>query len=353
MKQIRYLLISAAVMAFAACSSDVEEQGPRDFSGTKVVPEITIVDQGEAQFTKAYDGTGSTYFKSGDHVGFLLLDKNTRNLYSDTKEIGVLRYTFDGKYWGTYDSYSMTEDYCDVYCFYPYDEGEDHSYDGLWPNSYRTLDTSTNIDYLWGEAKLPAGSSGVNGMTPQVHMRMNHALARVSFRLKRKMAYDPNSNIGKGSVTAFSATCKDKATKAVQQGKTKYCFITGAVNGGITPISNPVPFNTLIGNSIPQAVGSTLGGRDEFMSVVPCKGSIDVNMTIDGQTYAVTVDQDKTGGEFKAGYHYLITLEYTGSEVTFTPGNGDGNGSTGSGSGMEIIPWAPGGNIGVKSISNN
>lgn len=58
MKQIRYLLISAAVMAFAACSSDVEEQGPRDFSGTKVVPEITIVDQGEAQFTKAYDGTG-------------------------------------------------------------------------------------------------------------------------------------------------------------------------------------------------------------------------------------------------------------------------------------------------------
>jgi len=78
-----------------------------------------------------------------------------------------------------------------------------------------------------------------------------------------------------------------------------------------------------------------------------------VNMTIDGQTYAVTVDQDKTGGEFKAGYHYLITLEYTGSEVTFTPGNGDGNGSTGSGSGMEIIPWAPGGNIGVKSISNN
>ena len=106
MKQIRYLLISAAVMAFAACSSDVEEQGPRDFSGTKVVPEITIVDQGEAQFTKAYDGTGSTYFKSGDHVGFLLLDKNTRNLYSDTKEIGVLRYTFDGKYWGTYDSYS-------------------------------------------------------------------------------------------------------------------------------------------------------------------------------------------------------------------------------------------------------
>ena len=93
-----------------------------------------------------------------------------RNLYSDTKEIGVLRYTFDGKYWGTYDSYSMTEDYCDVYCFYPYDEGEDHSYDGLWPNSYRTLDTSTNIDYLWGEAKLPAGSSGVNGMTPQVHM---------------------------------------------------------------------------------------------------------------------------------------------------------------------------------------
>lgn len=344
MKIFRYSFV-AAVLAFAACSSDSEEQLPADYSGVKVSPDITVTDSLQDQFTKAGTGPsntepeGSKYFKAGDHVGFLLLDKNTNQLYNDTKEIGILRYTYDGVYWGTYDSYGMTEDYCRVYCFYPYLESEDHSYDGLWPNSYRKIETASNTDYLWGESVIPSSSSGVNGMTPQVHMRMNHALSRVSFQLKRKLAYDPNSTIGKGAVTSFNAQGFDTSNRSMH-GISKYCFITGNVVTPVTADKNPVSFGTLAGHNIPQAVNSTLGDTKEFMSMVPGTGTIKINLTIDGQKYLVIIPNY----DYQAGYHYLITLEYTGTQISFPDGTGTPGGK------MEIIPWTSGGSIDVKGL---
>lgn len=344
MKIFRYSLV-AAVLAFAACSSDTEEQLPADYSGVKVNPDITVTDSLQGKFTKAGTGqsnTGpesSTYFKVGEHVGILLLDDKTNQLYSDTKEVGVLRYTYDGVYWGTYDAYGMTEDYCRVYCFYPYPDSEDHSYDGLWPNSYRKIETASNTDYLWGESVIPSSSPGVNGMTPQVHIRMNHALCRVSFQLKRKLAYDPNSTIGKGAVTSFNAQGFDASNRSMH-GTSKYCFITGNVVTPVTADKNPVSFSTLAGNSIPQPVNSTLGDTNEFMSMVPGTGTIKINLTIDGQSYLVTIP----AYTYRAGYHYLITLEYTGSQIIFPDGSGATDGK------MKIIPWTSGGSIGVKGL---
>lgn len=340
MKIIRYSLL-AAVLACSACSSDTEEQLAPDYKDVKITPVITVNDESEDQFTKAGE-TGSTYFKAGDHVGFLLLDDKTNGLYNDTKEIGILRYTYDGAFWGTYDSYGMTEEYCRVYCFYPYPESQDHSYDGLWPNSYRKFETASNTDYLWGESVIPNSSQGVNGATPQVHMKMNHALTRVSFQLKRNLVYDPNSNIGKGSVTAFTAQGFDGQNRSMH-GASKYCFITGKVVTPVQADANPVLFASLEGKSIPPAVNSILGGRDEFMTMVPGTGTINVNMTIDGQQYALVIPSYA----YKAGYHYLITLIYKGSEVSFKPGDGSTGGS------MEIIPWKPGGSIDVKSLNTN
>lgn len=337
MNKIKYLLFSAAVLACAACSSEIEEPAPKDFSGKKVMPEITVAEQGSEQITKKGE-TGSTYFKAGEHIGFLLLDENNpSSLYNDTKDIGVLRYTYDGVYWSTYDSYGMTESNCKVYCFYPYPESEDHSYEGTWPNSYRKIETGSNTDYLWGISKMQNGQTGINGMTPQVHMQMQHALTRISFRLKRTMVYDPNSTIGKGDVTAFTAYGYDASNRPVH-GSSKYCFITGKVNTPVTPDNKPVAFNQIAGNSIPQAVGSFLGSRDEYMSAVPFTGTIRVSLTIDGQSYTLTIPSH----QYVAGNHYQITLEYKGSQVVFKPGTGATGGS------MEIIPWTSGGSIGVK-----
>lgn len=343
MKRIRFSLVAAAVLVCAGCSSDPEEQLPKDYSDVKVSPVITVPEIGEEQITKAGEGTSSTYFKSGDHVGFLLLDSKTKQLYNDTKAIGVLRYTYDGTFWGTYDSYGMTEDNCNVYCFYPYPESEDHSYDGLWPNSYRKIETASNTDYLWGESVLPASSPGVNGITPQVHMRMNHALTRISFRLKRSLAYDANSTIGKGNVTTFTAQGFDGSGKSMH-GKSKYCFITGQVVMPVTADPTPVSFKSLAGHSIPPALNSILGGREEFMSMAPGTATIKVNMTIDGQNYTTTIPSYT----YKAGYHYQITLTYKGTEITFKPGTGSGAGDS-----MVILPWTSGGSIGVKGLTDN
>lgn len=324
----------------AACSSDNEDGSNELYR--QMQPLITVKDTPAGNISKAGSGGGgSTYFSVGEHVGFLLVDHTTNGLYSDTKNIGVLRYTFDGKNWTTEDSYVLTGGFARVYSFYPYNASDDHSYDGVWPNSYRSIETSSNTDYLWGISKYTAGNPGINAKAPQVHVQMSHVLCRVSFQLKRAIAYDPSANIGKGSVTAFSAKGVDAGGNSMH-GTSKYCFITGEVQRPVTADKNPVHFSTLAGHSIPTDLNSTLGGSSEFMSMVPGKVSMKVNMNIDGQSYQVTVPQM----DYVAGNHYLITLVYKGSQVELAPDTGTQGGS------MEIIPWASGGNIGVKSLSN-
>lgn len=346
MKHLKYSLAVAALLSLAACSSDPEEPLAPDYSGVKVQPEVSVEQNATSDLTKVQtddgqgDGTGSTYFKVGDEMGFLLIDERTGGLYSDTGETGILRYVFDGTYWATEDSYGMTEDNCRVFCHYPY---QDHTVDGTYPNIYRDLETASNTDYLFGIARTP-DSQSVNGMTPQVHMRMYHVLTRISFQLKRgNIPSIEGNNVGAGHVTAFTAYGHDAQGRSVH-GSTTFNMINGEVVTPVTSDNSPVAFTeTIIGESIPAAAGSTLGDWTEFMSAVPFTGTIDINLTIDGQNYSLTTQSN----EFKAGTHCLITLTYNGSQVVFP--NADGS----QGSAFEIIPWTSGGSIGVKGNNRN
>ena len=329
-------------LALAAALGGCSEEGDPlpDAPATKLNPSVYVVDQGVP--TK-YDPNdlGSTYWQVGDECGFLLLDNTTHALYTDTK--GHIRYRWDGVYWSTEEGYSMNEKYVDVYCFYPFLTTQSATPDGLWPDSWLPVETASNTDYLWGRM-IDHFKDKVNGPNPDVSMEMFHVLARVSFKIKRVLWYDENNNIGKGNVSAFSVTTKQSANSNSLRGAFKYSFITGTPDySTMVYDTNPVEFNTIIGASLPSATGSTIGETTEFMSVIPVSGILTVDLTIDGQSYTVTLDPVN----FQAGYHYVVNLEYTGTEIKFPDATGA------PGSKLEIVPWTSAGAIGVKSMIDN
>ena len=77
------------------------------------------------------------------------------------------------------------------------------------------------------------------------------------------------------------------------------------------------------------------------MSIAPMTGILTVDLTIDGQDYTVTLDPVN----FEAGYHYVVNLEYTGTEIKFPDASGA------PGTKLEIVPWSSAGSIGVKSLN--
>ena len=237
----------------------------------------------------------------------------------------------------------MNENYVDVYCFYPYPTSLSATPDGLWTESWLPVETGSNTDYLWG-TMIDYFKNKVNGPNPDVSMVMYHALARVSFRVKRVLAYNAANNIGKGNISSFKVTTKQSANSKSMRGSFKYSLTNGKLDiSSMSYDDNAVSFSTIAGHSIPQAVGATVGETTEFMSIVPTTGVLTAQLTIDGQSYTVTLDPFT----FKAGYHYVVNLEYTGTQVVFP------NASGATGTKMEITPWTSAGSIGTKNIINN
>lgn len=334
MRGILGILSLAVGFALGGCSDEADPiKVPA--SSAKVRPTIYVVDQ---DVTTKYDPNdlGSTYWKNGDEVGILLLDNASHALYTDTK--GHIRYRWDGSYWSTEQGYSMTENYVDVYCFYPYPTSLSATPDGLWTESWLPVETGSNTDYLWG-TMIDYFKNKVNGSNPDVSMVMYHALARVSFRVKRVIAYDANSTIGRGNVSSFMVTTKQSSNNKSMRGSFKYSLTNGKVDISSMAYDNAaVSFTSIAGHSLPQAVGSTVGETTEFISIVPTTGVLTAQLAIDGQNYTVTLDPYT----FKAGYHYVVNLEYTGTQVLFPSATGA------TGTKMEITPWSSAGTIGTK-----
>ena len=322
----------ALTAALSGCSEEVVPIP--EATDAKVRPTIYVVNEGV--MTKADGDLGSTYWTPGDDVGFLLLDNSSHALYTDTK--GHIRYTWDGSYWSTEEGHEMNAKFVAVYCFYPFPLTLNTVPDGIWTDSWLPVETATNTDYLWG-TMIDYFKNQVNGPNPDVSMVMYHALARVSFRLKRAIDYIPGSTVTTGSCSSFKVSTKQSSNSKSMRGAFKYSLTTGNLSqSSMTYDDNKVAFSSLEGHTLAQTMGSTIGETTDFMSVMPVKGTLTVEMTVDGQSYTVTLDPYT----FKAGYHYVVNLEYTGTQINFVSGTGA------AGSGMEITPWSSAGNINVK-----
>lgn len=339
MKGLFGILSLAVGLALGGCSEDADPiTGPA--SSAKVNPTIYVVDQDVPTKFDPND-LGSTYWTIGDEVGFLLLDKASHALYTDTK--GHIRYRWDGDYWSTEEGYSMNENYVDVYCFWPFPTSLSSTPDGLWTESWVPVETGSNTDYLWG-TMIDYFKNKVNGPNPDVSMVMYHALARVSFRVKRVLAYNESNTVGKGNISSFKVTTKQSGNGQSMRGSFKYSITNGKVNLSATSYdAAAVSFSTIAGHSLPQAVGSTVGETTEYISIVPTTGVLTVQISVDGQSYTVSLDPYT----FKAGYHYVVNLEYTGTQIQFPAATG------GTGTKMEIKPWTSAGSIGTKNIINH
>ena len=317
-----------------ACSADEVPAAPQPAS--RVRPVISVMDEGTGVLTRADGDLSSTYFRAGEDVGFLLLDRSTHGLYTDTQ--GLIRYSYDGVYWSTEEGYAMSDNYVDVYCFYPYPSDRDNTYDGLYPESYLPIETASNTDYLWGTMHSSFVGK-VNGPNPDVSMVMYHALSRISFRVKRQIEFNPNNTVTKGAVSQFTVKTQKNGSVNPMRGSCKYSFITGTINEtGAVYDASPVEFTTIAGHQLGQAVGSTIGEDSEFMTVLPGTGILTIDLTVDGQPYTVTLDPHS----FVAGTHYRVNLVYTGSQVEFPSASGA------AGTAMEIVAWNSGGTLEVK-----
>ena len=220
-------------------------------------------------------------------------------------------------------------------------------------NTNNIISAPGEVDYMWGSGTSATnqpvtsngratGNSGHNG---SVALKMNHALAMVSFRI-----YNDGTYKNTGKLTKIQLKNKNSNTELDNGGTTPKMKISdGTITAGNTPTAvtytrfidddgsgTPSGYTLVkIGSADAEGVvsstsGTSTGGKAEAAAasskfsimVLPVSSkasqNVEVVFTIDGADYPVALGASSNDLTWEKGKNYLYTAKLSGKELSIT-----------------------------------
>lgn len=326
----------AAMVAFTACTNDDEPAGNNNYAA------LSKVSVGINNMTNSRAGITAKNF-TGDNIAigmFLFGPNGVSDAYNETDNNGAMKDPLNIKYYrGVEDDneYFISDNAIilsskegKLYSYYPYSEnaGTDATAIPVKLNSAQgtgisdgTVDAGT-ADYMYSEVV-----SGVCNTTEKVNVKMNHALAMVTFKFVR------NTYTGKGHIELIKLSNKQDGTYVLAGDGTM-----NIVDGTITA--------TTAGAVYCEPKVELPGKEDAteipHMLVYPqatemAAGDVLLTIKMDGVEYEINLPNTLAGGaneayKWEKGNNYVYTLTMTG--------RGFGNGVDGKDDiDVTINPW--------------
>ena len=297
MKATKIMMLAAATLVLAACSS--EEDVIDNSTPVAIQINASIARQGETRTTPNY-ATGETNWEAGDSIGIYVCDSNGRVYVFDKKYVtteGDGTFTYGGTEGEMYD-FPVSTQYCQVIAYYPFDRTEyDWKYD--WSQYTTAVDTKVQtqkLDFL--NAKIEPLKT-----TKTINFTFRHTMSQLVLKIKTDaFAGFAATDVTKGAYFLSGLKHKGERDKA-----RNYAQNMGSVE-------NDWEFSSADANT--PVEDGTDNVRTYRMILFPQDCSTNVitfKATIDGIDYTCTLNPNMKSGN---SYTYTINIKKTGIEVS-------------------------------------
>lgn len=324
MKKCFILMAGVALMsAFTSCSNDDDVIAVADGEGTPLV--IKSVGMEEVG-TKA--GILGTTFSNTAAIGVYLNNGNLNTAYNaDGTTTGTenVSYTKGATNWTWGSNIMLSSTQGTVRAYYPYDS----SYSGHGTDvpvnvsatqtsiSAGTSDVADQKDYMY--ASKVSGISNAKGKSTIDNLKMNHALAMVTFKFKNSTT---NPYVGAGKVSEIKLFNKAPETKAfIKTGAGTMNIDNGSIQ--INASAATAGITTTIAEASQSLKGVTDRAKLPHLLIYPqavqgdvAAGDVRVTVTMDGSKYTLDLPALTGGFEKANNYEYEFTLEGTQLKIT-------------------------------------
>ena len=286
MNAMKYFLLGLA-LAFFACTNEAEPVNNSDHAEAMTVKTDMVSSRNMITDNRFQDGASLGVTLVDNKSGVFTYDGLTEGYYN-------VRYDAHGTYpdqvWTAFDKpiYLSATDGRAV-AYYPYDQQSD---------DFTAIPVKVNnqIDYMYSGWVAP-----LNNLDSEATFNMKHAMSGVRIALKR------GSYTGEGKVTEMSISSLAFGTKGTMDAT------TGLIND-VMPQEEEAIVNTYMMKPVFQPfLVSDADYTNTLLMVVPkngVKGSVDVNIVVDGRTYLVegNFPNPLLGGSI---YTFKLTLDNT------------------------------------------
>lgn len=324
MKHTYLALAGLALMsAFTACSNDDDLAATK--SNQLVVKSVGLSDV----FTKA--GITASAFSGNEQIGVYINNGDLGTKYDhDVDYENILYQATSGTDWTTTQTITLTNIAGTVRAYYPYstDNGVyTPGHDDL-PNNGTAIkmhvastqgtgiaggaaDDPAQIDYMWADPV-----TGVSSSLPDVRLRMNHALAMVSFQFKNSTEV-PYPGVGKiSSIKIYNNTGK----KALQAGAATMNINDGTITLDVTAAPSDISVapdattlkNVTSMNSQPRML--VYPGQATGANTI-AEGDVKAEVVMDDVTFTLSLPAIANGYEPNKNYQYNVTLKGVEMEI--------------------------------------
>lgn len=309
--------------AFTACSNDDDLAATK--SNQLVVKSVGLSDV----FTKA--GITASAFSGNEQIGVYINNGDLGTKYDhDVDYENILYQATSGTDWTTTQTITLTNIAGTVRAYYPYstDNGVyTPGHDDL-PNNGTAIkmhvastqgtgiaggaaDDPAQIDYMWADPV-----TGVSSSLPDVRLRMNHALAMVSFQFKNSTEV-PYPGVGKiSSIKIYNNTGK----KALQAGAATMNINDGTITLDVTAAPSDISVapdattlkNVTSMNSQPRML--VYPGQATGANTI-AEGDVKAEVVMDDVTFTLSLPAIANGYEPNKNYQYNVTLKGVEMEI--------------------------------------
>ena len=324
MKHTYLALAGLALMsAFTACSNDDDLAATK--SNQLVVKSVGLSDV----FTKA--GITASAFSGNEQIGVYINNGDLGTKYDhDVDYENILYQATSGTDWTTTQTITLTNIAGTVRAYYPYstDNGVyTPGHDDL-PNNGTAIkmhvastqgtgiaggaaDDPAQIDYMWADPV-----TGISSSLPDVRLRMNHALAMVSFQFKNSTEV-PYPGVGKiSSIKIYNNTGK----KVLQAGAATMNINDGTITLDVTAAPSDISVapdattlkNVTSMNSQPRML--VYPGQATGANTI-AEGDVKAEVVMDDVTFTLSLPAIANGYEPNKNYQYNVTLKGVEMEI--------------------------------------
>ena len=324
MKHTYLALAGLALMsAFTACSNDDDLAATK--SNQLVVKSVGLSDV----FTKA--GITASAFSGSEQIGVYINNGDLGTKYDhDVDYENIIYQATNGTDWATTQTITLTNIVGTVRAYYPYsaDNGVYTPGNDDLPNNGTAIkmhvastqgtgiaggaaDDPAQIDYMWADPV-----TGVSSSLPDVRLRMNHALAMVSFQFKNSTEV-PYPGVGKiSSIKIYNNTGKTAlktgpATFNINDGKITLDVTAALSEISVTPDAETLK-NVTSMNSQPRIL--VYPGQATGANTIAA-GDVKAEIVMDGVTFTLNLPAIANGYEPNKNYQYNVTLKGVEMEI--------------------------------------
>jgi len=318
-----WVLFITLLLVAASCTKNSTEVNDR-VATLSINPTLSL------ESTKALLDDGSI---NAEHIGIQIANSDGDALYDGQSENNNVDLSYSGT-WNLSSAVYLSTSLAKIYAYSPFSSAEG-DFTGVGAASARLLNIpasqtmANQVDYLWASQgkTVSAGSLDINSMNPAVQLKMNHALAQISFVIY-KSNYFGSGVLSTIKIEDVFGSSKLKINKS-SENDLKIGLATGAISGGENSTSLTV---TDIGNTIsltsdPGTIASELKSKvNAWALVVPTtfasKSDVTFTFTIDGKNYVVSLGAGELSWITSNQYIYKVKLSGTTmtiSSVTVAP----------------------------------